>query len=509
MSANNDLQQKLRAGVEAAKNGDRPTARKLLEQVLAVDNKNEMAWMWLASVVNTLPERRACLEQVLQINPRNQRAQEALRRLGDAKAPKGDDQRTRQTIDRLRGTSSTAQAAARRGGAGAITAPELSSSTLIIGGLVLSVVLIALVLLSAANNPNPPGSSTAAPTALVFVASFTPTITETPTPTATSTPVTPVNLGELTRQVATLPPTFTPTATFTPTNTYTPSPEPPGLETFNVIYASLNSGAEQPDMYIMNGDGTGESLFADGGRDVVYDPSGSRIAFVRDVNVNGQIAAEIFIAPADNPGAAQQLTELGIADTSHPSWSPDGAKIVFSSSNQSTKSELWVIEVQNERLTRLTQNEAIDREPSWSPTANIIVFTSDLESPDAPEVYSMTLNGAADAVVSVSRLTNANRNSYSPAWSPDGQLITFISDRNGDGDVFTMDAQGQNELVLTQDDAGAEDRNPTFSPDGRWIFFLSNRNTDNFQIFALRTDGSTSFQVLDNGRNDQSVAFRP
>ncbi|HRL11507.1 MAG TPA: hypothetical protein PKX07_06485, partial [Aggregatilineales bacterium] len=79
MSSNNDeIQSKLRSAIEAARAGERDRARRLLEQVLAEDDSNEVAWLWMASVVNTLPERRSSLERVLEINPENVRAQEAL-----------------------------------------------------------------------------------------------------------------------------------------------------------------------------------------------------------------------------------------------------------------------------------------------------------------------------------------------------------------------------------------------------------------------------------------------
>ena len=54
----------------------------LLQQVLSIDGDNELALMWMASVVDTLNERRFYLERALQVNPDNTRAREALRRLG-------------------------------------------------------------------------------------------------------------------------------------------------------------------------------------------------------------------------------------------------------------------------------------------------------------------------------------------------------------------------------------------------------------------------------------------
>ncbi len=73
---------KLREGIDAAKRGDKLAARRQLLQVLSGDANNELALMWMASVVDTLSERRFYLERALQVNPGNSRAREALRRLG-------------------------------------------------------------------------------------------------------------------------------------------------------------------------------------------------------------------------------------------------------------------------------------------------------------------------------------------------------------------------------------------------------------------------------------------
>ncbi|NOG48290.1 MAG: hypothetical protein HND48_01715 [Chloroflexi bacterium] len=54
-----------------------------MEEVVGQDDRNELAWIWLATVAINANERRDYLRRVLEINPRNQRAREALSRLGD------------------------------------------------------------------------------------------------------------------------------------------------------------------------------------------------------------------------------------------------------------------------------------------------------------------------------------------------------------------------------------------------------------------------------------------
>lgn len=71
----------VQAGIAAAKAGEREKARDLFLQVIASDERNELAWLWLSGVVQTDEERRVCLENVLAINPDNRVAQKGLAKL--------------------------------------------------------------------------------------------------------------------------------------------------------------------------------------------------------------------------------------------------------------------------------------------------------------------------------------------------------------------------------------------------------------------------------------------
>ncbi|KXK14356.1 MAG: hypothetical protein UZ15_CFX003003090, partial [Chloroflexi bacterium OLB15] len=77
-----NIEELLRQGVDAARSGDKLTARRLLQQVLLNDKHNVTALMWMASVVDTLEDRRAYLQRVLQVDPNNERAREAASSFG-------------------------------------------------------------------------------------------------------------------------------------------------------------------------------------------------------------------------------------------------------------------------------------------------------------------------------------------------------------------------------------------------------------------------------------------
>ena len=79
-------------GIQAAKAGDKEAARKLLQQAIRLDPRNDASWLWLASVARDKRERLLCLQRVLQINPNHEMAIKAVRSLGvdpDQLVPKG------------------------------------------------------------------------------------------------------------------------------------------------------------------------------------------------------------------------------------------------------------------------------------------------------------------------------------------------------------------------------------------------------------------------------------
>lgn len=512
-----DLERKLQQGIDAARRGDRTAARDLLEEIIDADPNNELAWMWLASTVTTLSDRRDALEKVLEINPGNNRAREALRQL---------ELRTNPTA------GPTPAAAPRR--TTASRASQASGSTnLILIGLAATVGLAILAILAAIQGGGDTTPAPAQPAAgsggAAVAAANTPDV---PTNTPLPPPATATRFVVPLDQVATrvLPPSFTPTNTATATATPTPTSTPFPLAEFQVYFTSLETGREQPYLYTMVGDGQGQAEVGQGFRDVAIDPAGERIAFVRDVNYGSApvgggettpeatdqaspaagLFPELFVAPVGNLSAAVQLTTLRSSILASPSWGPEGRELVFVS-NVDGDEDLWYITPDGQNLINITNNfNAIDRDPTWSPIpgSRQIVFASDLDTPLQTELYSIVFIEPGEPLDYV-RLTNATGSSWAPEWSANGSLIAFVSDRGGDPDIYVMSADGRGQTLLTKDDGDAEDRSPAFTPDARFVVFISNRLDDRFQSYLVSLDGNVLTRLTTSDRNDQSIVYRP
>lgn len=486
MANQDDLQQKLKVGIDAARSGDKATARSLLREVVNADPENELAWMWLASAVTSIEERRECLREALRINPENTRAREALGRLGGAAPPPARSRFRRQAVPD----------AASDDGDG----PGLM--TVVIGAVVVLAVITALIfaLISSQQPPDiDPDRIVAA-----LSPSFTPSV-DPNTFTATPSPFMVIVTPDIT-----LPPTFTPTFTPTPSETPLPSATPYPLSEFGMLYTSIGQGETIPSLYRARGDGSDEEVLIEDVRDIAFDPSGQKVAFVRETTTTmGEgdeaqtvEAVELFVAPVDNLSGAVQITEFG-STISSPTWAPNGVQLAFVSDFNGDE-DIWTITDDGENILVLTDNTSIDRDPAWSPDGSQIVYVSDQDSPGLTRLFSMTPDGQ-----NVQRLNDLPGNSYQPRWSNDGTQIVFVNDGTGDADIYIADAQGQRSLLLTADDGGADDRQPVFTPDDQWISFVSNRISGIYQLFLVDLRGNVLVELTETDSDIQDVDYRP
>ena len=129
---------------------------------------------------------------------------------------------------------------------------------------------------------------------------------------------------------------------------------------------------------------------------------------------------------------------------------------------------------------QLTRYSGSDMEPAWSPDGTRIAYTSTRDGND--EIYVMDADGSNPV-----QLTQPRYSDNRAAWSPDGTRIAFVSIRDGNQrDIYTMDADGRNVVRLTQHPAN--DITPVWSPDGTRIAFASSRD-GNWEIYTMHADG--------------------
>ena len=130
-----------------------------------------------------------------------------------------------------------------------------------------------------------------------------------------------------------------------------------------------------------------------------------------------------------------------------------------------------------------------DGSPSWSPDATKIAFYTERDG--NAEIYVMNADGS-DPV----RLTDHPGDEGYPAFSPDGSRISFDSDRDGNFEIYTMSAGGAGVRRLTYNPA--RDLSAAWSPDGSTIAFVSDRS-GRFEVWLMDADGANQRQFTGAG----------
>lgn len=195
--------------------------------------------------------------------------------------------------------------------------------------------------------------------------------------------------------------------------------------------------------------------------------------------------AQIYGMDPDGNGQTRLAVTGGDARSARRS--PDGRSIVYAVTDGDAD-QIHVLRDEGATDVVLTSDGANFR-PAWSPDGSLIAFSSEREA--EPDVWVMAADGTGQH-----QLTDDAASDWAPAWSPDGTSIVFNSDRSGTFDLYRIDADGRNPTALTG--GTADDYEPDWSPDGDLIAFTSNRDGD-FGIWMVKADGSGEPRPLDTG----------
>lgn len=199
------------------------------------------------------------------------------------------------------------------------------------------------------------------------------------------------------------------------------------------------------DIWTMNANGSGKvNLINDGPTVQDRYPSWSssgKIAYEREG------AIWTMNADGSNRTVFASITQPG---PTRPAYSPDGTKLAFVSAG-----EIWVIGSDGMNERRVTTNTSSDTDPAWSPDGTKIIFGK-----DANGIAVINLDGTNEANIS------AGSPDSKPAWSNDGTKIAFVRRGTTTDGIYTMDAEGRNQLRVVADVTTQPGRN--FNDDPAW-----------------------------------------
>ena len=125
--------------------------------------------------------------------------------------------------------------------------------------------------------------------------------------------------------------------------------------------------------------------------------------------------------------------------------------------------------------------------PAWSPDGRKLAFVSERDG--NAEIYVMNADGSAQE-----NLTRQPANDSHPSWSPDGRRIAFVSRRDGNSEIYVMNADGSGVRNLTRTPSSELD--PAWSPDGRAIAFVQRKCVPNPRDTRCATTYETYLYVV-------------
>ncbi len=268
-------------------------------------------------------------------------------------------------------------------------------------------------------------------------------------------------------------------------------------------------GGNSGEIFVVNEDGTEQQRLTLNGHNDFYptwSPDGSQIAFAS--SRGGQL--NIFRMNPDGTGQVP-LTNSTQWSSFDPAWSPDAQKIAFHSNRAGFgRGEIWVMGADGSNPQRVTVNTVLstdssgpiyshDREPVWSPDGARIAFSSNRDGIANYEIYVVNADGSNPL-----RLTFSAQDDGDPTWSPDGSRIAFSSRRDGGRpEIYVMNADGTFQTNLTNT-TGANEAQPSWSQDGLSIAYVRIDGQFNsvFTLYQMGADGSNQMLIVQNSPVD-------
>lgn len=267
------------------------------------------------------------------------------------------------------------------------------------------------------------------------------------------------------------------------TVTPTPTPTPvPGAAAQPIAFVKPGNGGGT-DIFLTNIDGSSVVNLTDAAGDdtqPAWSPDGSRLAYTCLRQPDGSIGTtrRICIRNADGTGFA--VLSHTLAHDFAPVWSRDGSQLAFTTFTPGFQSVLSIMSPDG--TGRFPINIGGAANPDWSPSGSSLVF----EITSAIWTYDRFFN----QMLLLSNKTGDAR----PRYSPNGLQIVFQSNRDGQSEIYVMNANGSGQTRLT--DNSAADTAPAWSPDGTRILFTSLRDDPmNPSLYVMNADGSGQTRV--------------
>ena len=217
-----------------------------------------------------------------------------------------------------------------------------------------------------------------------------------------------------------------------------------------------------------------------------WSPDGRRLAYVSFEEDN---EPAIFVQTLRTGNRIKVSSRRGVHNGA-PAFSPDGRNLVLTLGSIDGNLDIYVMNLSNREVKRLTTDRSIDTEGSWSPDGKQIYFTSDRSG--GPQVYRIDSSGGMPE-----RITFEGSYNSRPRLSPDGKKLAIVHLDKGNYRIGVLDLNNGNFLILS---TGNQDESPSFAPNSDKLIYAT-RQGENGVLETVSVDGLIR-QRMGSGRVD-------
>lgn len=233
----------------------------------------------------------------------------------------------------------------------------------------------------------------------------------------------------------------------------------------------------------------------------------ARVSFVD----SGQsMLTKRYSGRADNPRMfAHQLSDEVMTLTAYKGVAR--TRIAFSSDRTSNKAriakELFIVDYDGYNPRQVTVNSSINILPAWRPDGQALAYVSYRQDRSPLIFLAEIFLGRSAGNITLERTSGEKASqAFAPAWSPDGKRVAFASNRAGNMEVFSANADGSDLRRLTSN--SASDTAPCWSPTGAEIAFTSSR-TGTPQLWVMDNEGLNVRRLTTIGNYNDACAWNP